>query len=92
MSISEDQLHLELTRCKESVYTDIKAWLEKHEKTEFDKHDKIDSSLQDINTQLLTIGKYIERGHGAVTVLKWLAYAAAAVWAIVLWAKDHIKL
>lgn len=49
---------------------------------------------QDIELQpkLLELINLLERSKGAITLIKWTAYIGSFVAAIVLWAKDHIKL
>ncbi len=90
--ITEEQVHVELAKCKSSVQDEIKSWLDAHEKAEFAKHDAIDKSLQNITSELQMIGEYIKQGKWTVVVIKWVAYITATVWAIAIWSKDHLKI
>jgi hypothetical protein len=90
--IENPEFHEELRKCRNSVESDIKEWLTSHEKAEFAKHDQIDQSLKDLTIKVHELGRYFEQGKGAITALKWLAVTVTGLWAIMLWAKDHLKL
>lgn len=70
---------------------EVKAWLDAHEKVEFEKHDEIDKRLEGLEDKINDLLKAFEQGKGAVTVIRWLAYVAAMVWAVAEWAKSHVK-
>lgn len=70
---------------------EVKDWLAAHEKAEFKKHDEVNSRLKALEDQLELLIHAFEQGKGAVTVLKWLAYVAAALWGFAEWAKSHVK-
>jgi hypothetical protein len=90
--IESQELHEELRKCRDSVEGDIKDWLVQHEKAEFDKHDQLRASIKDLTLRVEELGGYFEQGKGAITALKWLAVIVTGVWAVMLWAKDHVKL
>lgn len=80
----------EMEECKDSVYDDVKSWLTTHEKLEFEKHDQIDRSISELSGKVDKLINLFEQGKGALTVVKWLGSAVVGLWAIILWAKDHI--
>lgn len=46
----------------------------------------------EIQPKLLELIALLERSKGAITLIKWTASIGTFIAAIVLWAKDHIKL
>ena len=72
--------------------SDVKDWLDAHEKLEFQKHAQIDEALLDIRKDLAEIREYIHAAKGAFTAMKWISYLATAAWAVIEWSKNHIKL
>ena len=90
--IESSELHEELRKCRDSVEGDIKGWLILHEKSESEKYDQIHIAIKKLSTKVDELGGYFEQGKGAITALKWLAVIVTGVWAVMLWAKDHIKL
>jgi hypothetical protein len=90
--IESHEFHEELRKCRNSVESDIKEWLTQHEKSQIEKQDQIKASIKDLSMKVDQLGGYFEQGKGAITVLKWLALIVTGLWAIMLWAKDHIKL
>ena len=90
--VTEIQLHQELSKCRSGVKDEIKDWLDAHEKMEFDKHDHIDESLKALTRSVHALTEAFAQGKGAVTVMKWLALLATGAWAMLVWAKDHLRI
>ena len=88
---AEDIFQRELIACKQSVEERITNWLKEHEDEEMAKYQTIHTQLSDVQKQLKAIHDLFEQGKGALTVLKWIGYAAVAVWGVSEWVRDHIK-
>ena len=50
------------------------------------------ASEAEIQPKLLELINLLERSKGAIVLIKWTAYIGSFVAAIVIWAKDHVKL
>ena len=90
--VTEDMLHLELGKCREATKGEIKVWLDSHERMEFEKHDHIDKSLQELTRSVHELTDVFSQGKGALTLIKWLAVITAAAWSLMIWARDHLKI
>lgn len=53
-------------------------------------HDHIEQE-EKLRPRLEELFQIMERSHGVILFLKFLAYVGAPVGALIIWAKDHIK-
>ncbi len=90
--VTEAALHESLAKCKGTVENQIKQWLDDHEEVEVAKYDAIHSQLIELRTQLAAVLRVFEQAKGALAFVKWLSAVAIGGWALIAWAKDHIKL
>ena len=82
----------EMTKCRDQVKTEISDWLDKHERMEFARHDQTDQSLRELMVSVSMLTEAFSQGKGAVNLLKWLAILVTGAWAVLVWAKDHLKI
>lgn len=92
MAMSEDAMHNHLAKCKATVEENIKDWLNEHEKSELVKFETIHTQLLEVQRQLGVLLRVFEQAKGALTFIRWLAMVVAGGWALVVWAKDHLKI
>jgi len=82
----------EIQECRGDLESQIKTWMDDHEKREFSKYDSLKGDILALHTQVAEIARLFEQGKGALTVIKWLAAIVVALWGVIIWAKDHVRL
>lgn len=90
--ITDTILKNEMNVCRDNVKGEISDWLDKHERMEFARHDQIDQSLRELTVSVSMLTEAFSQGKGAVNLLKWLAILVTGAWAVLVWAKDHLRL
>lgn len=75
---------------KQQLETDAAELLARHEEEELARYRAIQNDIKAIKEQLDVLLKLFEQGKGALLVIKWLGLGVASLWAVALWARDHI--